>query len=808
MEELGKRIFNTDKRIRLGIWGLGRGSAFIHSCKALNIDVVAGCDFNPFMRKKFQQWCPDAFVTDDEDAFLAQDIDAVLIATWFGAHAKHAIKALNAGKHVMCEVTSFFTPAEGVALVEAVEKSGKVYNLLENYPFTKDNMYVRKLWQDGFFGDLLYGEYDYLHEGRSLAFTYIDGQPVQPGWTCHNWRSWQSPHYYCTHSLGPVMQITGTRPVKVTALPAGIFPFGQTIMDGPLTNHSGRGASPQLIQMDNGAIVRNLMSGLTGDSHLRRLWGKYASVDLTDGIKIRVGASGHGRQYKVDSKWDSLGELAERTGHGGGDFWEIYYFARQILTGEKAPWDIYAASDVTVTGIMALKSIYSGKAQEVPDFRIKEVRDRYRNDHFTTDHIDPNHVFPDGHDRNKTRHFTSIMARMSSLMGQEGITMVRNVFDGLKLEKDFSDPGEHEQLVQDVRTLIRDLPSIAKNYRNARALMEAYPDCPAGRALASTLATGYEEKVIDTDRTIAELKAWLARPFVQNPVFQNPISKKDGSDPFIVFSNDWRTNYCLETLGDRIEIRSSASMPHLFDWGFSVPVYEADAKAPIAGDIRAPELFQAADDRWFIYASGRVEGKGGRLFVLPSKTDNPYDGFDVPVVLDDDLDAIDPTVLVYGDGKKALAYSKDGKLFLREMTAPDALGARSVELPAHGTAPSCFKHGARTFLGYTAEDGAIRLVELSEEDPFVASSWKKIEKPLLVSANGIENLRHASFFLSPDKTETWCIFEASDKYDMDNESGAVRFRVQKLDFDDDDLPVPAETSDGATDFYPPSGEIY
>ena len=203
MEELGKRIFNTDRRLRLGIWGLGRGSAFIQSCKTLNIDVVAGCDYNEFMRTKFHQYCPDAFVTDDEDAFLAQDLDAVLVATWFAAHARNSIKALNAGKHVMCEVTSFFTPAEGVALVEAVEKSGKVYNLLENYPFTKENMYVRSLWRKGFFGDLLYAEYDYVHDGRRLIYSYADGQPVQPGWSVHNWRSWASQHYYCTHSLGP-----------------------------------------------------------------------------------------------------------------------------------------------------------------------------------------------------------------------------------------------------------------------------------------------------------------------------------------------------------------------------------------------------------------------------------------------------------------------------------------------------------------------------------------------------------------------------------------------------------------------------
>ena len=808
MEELGKRIFNTDKRIRLGIWGLGRGSAFIYSCKALNIDIVAGCDYNPFMRTKFLQWCPDAFVTDDEDAFLAQDMDAVLIATWFNAHADHAIKALNAGKHVMCEVTSFFTPAEGVRLVEAVEKSGKVYNLLENYPFTKDNMYIRKLWQDGFFGDFLYGEYDYLHDCRSLAYTYIDQQPVQPGWTLHNWRSWQNPQYYCTHSLGPVMQITGRRPVKVTALPCTNFAPYNVIKEGPLNHCSSKGVSPSLIQMDNGAIVRNLMGGITGDSHLRRLWGKYASVDLTDGIKIRVGASGHGRLYKVDATWSALGELAERGGHGGGDFWELYFFARQILTGEKAPWDIYSSSDVTITGIMALKSIYSGHAEEVPDFRIKEVRDRYRDDDFRPDHLDPEHIFPEGHDTNKTKHFTSIMARMSNFSGQVGLTLVRDVFDGLKLEKDFVGAADHKQLVQDVRALIRDLPAIAKNYREARALLDAYPDCPAGRALATTLAEGYEEKVIDTDRTIAELRAWLARPSVSDPVFRNPVSKEDGSDPFILFSHDWGTYYNLETHGDRIEIRQSFSLAHLYDWGSSVPVFKAGPDAPIAGDIRAPELFHGADGRWFIYASGRVEGKGTRLFVIPSKTDNPFDGLNAPVVLDDGLDGIDPTVLSYGDGKLALAYSKDAKLFLRELTAPDAFGARSIELPARGTAPSCFKHGARIFLGYTAEDGTIRLLELVGDDPFAASSWKQLDKPLLVAANGIENLRHASFFLSPDKTETWCFFEASDRLDMDNKAGAVRFRVQKIEFDNDDLPVPAETLDGSTEFHAPSGEIY
>ena len=104
------KCFDTDKRIRLGIWGLGRGSAFIRAAEAVNIDIVAGCDLNPALRENFRKNCPGAMITADEQEFLAfKEMDAVLIATYFENHAEHAIRALDAGFHVMCEVTSFFT---------------------------------------------------------------------------------------------------------------------------------------------------------------------------------------------------------------------------------------------------------------------------------------------------------------------------------------------------------------------------------------------------------------------------------------------------------------------------------------------------------------------------------------------------------------------------------------------------------------------------------------------------------------------------------------------------------------------------
>jgi len=42
MKTTTPRIFDTNRRIRLGIWGLGRGTSFYSSCAGCNVDVVAG----------------------------------------------------------------------------------------------------------------------------------------------------------------------------------------------------------------------------------------------------------------------------------------------------------------------------------------------------------------------------------------------------------------------------------------------------------------------------------------------------------------------------------------------------------------------------------------------------------------------------------------------------------------------------------------------------------------------------------------------------------------------------------------------
>ena len=498
-----EKIFETDKVIRLGIWGLGRGKAFIKQCEDLQIQVVAGCDLNESACEDFRKICPDAYITQSEDDFLAQDLDAVLVATYFFTHARDSIKALQAGKHVLCEVTSFFTPAEGVLLAEAVEASGKIYMLAENY--TKP--FLKQLWDEGIFGELVYAEYDYVHECRPLSYSYLYGDPVQPGNTVHSWRSWLNFHYYCTHSLGPVMETTSTRPVKVSA------PESRIQLPGYLPVSKMGGMQPSFVTMDNGGVVRNLMGASTKDSHQKKIWGSRAFADMSgESLEVSLGQCGRGPKIKLANKKTKFAELEAKAGHGGGDFWVLYNFANAILNGVKPYWDVYAACDVTLTGIMAVKSQYNGGIPvEVPDFRKKEVRDQYRNDHFAQEKIDPAKIFPEDQDLALTSHFSSIMNDLDRAWCLQGVPLLISALDGIRVYPYIEEADSRLAIQNTVRKALAALPAFVDALHQAKILADKYPDSPGGKALQSYIDSACPEKMADPDALRNELQTFLLR---------------------------------------------------------------------------------------------------------------------------------------------------------------------------------------------------------------------------------------------------------------------------------------------------------
>jgi len=497
-------VINSEKKIRIGIWGLGRGQNFIRQCQDLNFEIAAGCDLNQTLRDDFRKLCPDAFITDNEDEFLNHDFDVVLVATFFMNHARDSIKALEHGKHVISEVAAFFTPADGVALVEAVEKSGKLYCLAENYT----DHFVKKLWQEGVFGELSYAEFDYVHEGRSLCYSYVNGLPLKPGNVAHSWRSWLNYHYYCTHSLGAAMEITGTRPVRVIA------PDGCKQLPGYLEGGEMGSMKPSFVIMDNGGVIRNLLGSATADVRARKIWGTRAFVDLTESTPtVGLGQTGKPVRIKLTPPAHELDALAAKAGHHGGDFWVLYNFADAFFNGTPLYWNIYAACDVTLAGIMAVKSEAAhGMPVDIPDFRDKAVREQYRHDYFAQEHFDPAKIFPDDQNLAETKNFTQIMSALDQAWRLDGVPQMIAALDGIKLYKFVDDPDSEFAIQTQVRKLLHNLDALADALDSARKLSDKYPDSLGGKALASFLAAACPEKMADPKALRQELCNWLISP--------------------------------------------------------------------------------------------------------------------------------------------------------------------------------------------------------------------------------------------------------------------------------------------------------
>lgn len=120
----------ADRRLRVGVLGCGpiAQAAHFESCtKAANADLYAICDVADDLRERMAATYAPAKSFADYDAMLADpDLEAVIIATSDAFHVPAAIRALEAGKHVLCE-KPVATSVEAVEeLKKIVAASGKV----------------------------------------------------------------------------------------------------------------------------------------------------------------------------------------------------------------------------------------------------------------------------------------------------------------------------------------------------------------------------------------------------------------------------------------------------------------------------------------------------------------------------------------------------------------------------------------------------------------------------------------------------------------------------------------------------------
>ena len=100
-----------------------------------------------------------------EELFADPEIDAVSICAANYAHAELSIKALEAGKHVLCEKPMAVTIEDCEAMLAAAEKAGKRLMIGQNQRLAKAHLCAKELLEQGEIGKVVSFRSSFGHGG-------------------------------------------------------------------------------------------------------------------------------------------------------------------------------------------------------------------------------------------------------------------------------------------------------------------------------------------------------------------------------------------------------------------------------------------------------------------------------------------------------------------------------------------------------------------------------------------------------------------------------------------------------------------
>jgi predicted dehydrogenase len=202
------------EKIRVGFIGLNRGFTHVNACLNLEFaEVVALCDIREDRAKRAADACaqhgvkPAIYQGSEhiwEQLVDRDDLDAVYISTPWEWHVPMALRTMEQGKHAFVEVAAAVTVDDCWKLVDTSERTQRHCVMLENCCYGENELFVLNMAREGVFGELTHAECAYIHDLRSLLFTY----GAEGDWR-RNYHRLYDGNLYPTHGLGPVAQYLG-----------------------------------------------------------------------------------------------------------------------------------------------------------------------------------------------------------------------------------------------------------------------------------------------------------------------------------------------------------------------------------------------------------------------------------------------------------------------------------------------------------------------------------------------------------------------------------------------------------------------
>lgn len=146
------------QKIRFGILGCGT-IGDVHARAIMELDeaeLIAVCDVSEDRAKEYAAKYRVKAYSSFEKMLSDPEIDAVTICTPSGMHAEQAITALRAEKHVLLEKPMALNSDDAKKICDEAEKSNKLLSVIFQMRYTDDIKYIKKLIEDGKFGQLVF----------------------------------------------------------------------------------------------------------------------------------------------------------------------------------------------------------------------------------------------------------------------------------------------------------------------------------------------------------------------------------------------------------------------------------------------------------------------------------------------------------------------------------------------------------------------------------------------------------------------------------------------------------------------------
>lgn len=193
-------VLGANDRIRVGFIGVGGQGFGTHvrtvatHADAWNIQGVAVCDVWSARvdRARNHLNLPESDGYEDYRKLLERDdIDAVYIGTVDHWHARVAIEALDAGKHVYVEKPMTRYLAEAFQVHDAVKRTGKIFQLGTHYCSEGHWHRAGELVRAGKIGPLVLGETSFCRNKPTGEWNYGIDPAATPETV--NWKQWLGP---------------------------------------------------------------------------------------------------------------------------------------------------------------------------------------------------------------------------------------------------------------------------------------------------------------------------------------------------------------------------------------------------------------------------------------------------------------------------------------------------------------------------------------------------------------------------------------------------------------------------------------